>query len=117
MKGSYTVGLVYRVLVTRTDGRAVMHGWPSYANRRVEPDLAALLRAEHHAAHIRLALARIKPSPIGRIALNEAIEPIRAMARGLIGRADRTALLAYVVTELASALPASSPRREVTGDA
>ncbi len=61
MKGSYTVGLLYRVWVTRADGRVVVHGWPRYANRRVEPGLAALLRAEHYAAHARLALAQIKP--------------------------------------------------------
>jgi len=82
MKGSYTVGLLYRVWVTRADGRAIVHGWPRYANRRVEPGLAALLRAEHYAAHTRLALARIKPPPIGRIALDEAIEPVRVIARG-----------------------------------
>src|SRR5439155_11085130 len=53
MKGSYTVGLVYRVFVTRSDGRVVMHGWPRYANRRVEPGLAALLRAGAHPARPR----------------------------------------------------------------
>ncbi len=117
LTGSYTVGLLYRVWVTRADGRVVVHGWPRYANRRVEPGLAALLRAEHYAAHARLALARIKPPPLGRIALDEAIEPVRAIARGLTSRADRTALLAYVIAELSSALPPPSPRREVTDDA
>jgi hypothetical protein len=117
VKGSYTVGLVYRVFVIRADGRVVMHGWPSYVNRRVERDLAALLRAERYAAQARLALARMKPPPLGRIALDEAIEPVRAIARGLTSRADRTALLGYVVAELSSALPPSSPHREVTGGA
>ncbi len=113
--GSYTVGLVYRVLVTRTDERPRMHGWPQYAHRRVEPTLAALLRAEHYAAEARLALVRMKPPPVGRIALDEAIEPVRVIARGLTDRADRTALLAYVVAELSSALPPPSPYWEVTG--
>ena len=115
--GSYTVGLLYRVLVTRPEGRPRMHGWPQYAHRRVERTLAALLCAEHYAAQARLALSRMKPPPLGRIALDEAIGPVRAIARGLTDRADRTALLAYVVAEVSSALPPPSVHREASGDA
>ena len=113
--GSFTVGLIYRVSVSRPEGRIRMHGSPDKAHGRVEPTLAALLRAEHHAAQARLALMRMKPPPLGHIALDEAIEPIRAIARGLPSRADRTALLAYVVAEASSALPPPSRHREVTG--
>ena len=93
-----------------------MHGVPGEAHGRVEPTLAALLRAEHHAAQARLALVGLKPPPLGRIAVDEAIEPVRAIARGLTDRADRTALLAHVVAELSSALPSPSPHGAVTGD-
>ena len=58
----------------------------------------------------------MKPPPLGRIKLDEAIDPVRAIARGLTGRADRAALLAYVVAELSAALPAPSPHREAIGD-
>jgi hypothetical protein len=51
---------------------------------------------------------------VGRIKLDEAIEPLRVIARGLTGRPDRTALLAYVVAEVSVALPAPSPHREAT---
>src|SRR5438874_11945003 len=114
--GSFTVGLLYPILVTRRDGRTRMHGSPGKAHGRVDATLAALLRAEHHAAQARLALLRMKPPPLGRIRLDEAIDPVRAIARGLTGRADRAALLAYVVAELSAALPAPSPHREAIGD-
>ncbi len=116
-RGSYTVGLLYRVLVTRPEGRPRMHGWPGKAHGRVEPTLAALLRAEHYAAQARLALVRMKPPPLGRLALDEAIEPVRVIAGGLTDRADRTALLAYVVAKLSAALPPPSPYRAATRDA
>lgn len=114
--GSFTVGLLYPVRVTRRDGRTWMHGSPGKAHGRVDATLAALLRAEHHAAQARLALLRMKPPPLGRIRLDEAIDPVRAIAGGLTGRADRAALLAYVVAELSATLPAPSPHREATGD-
>jgi hypothetical protein len=114
--GSLTVGLIYRMWVSRPEGRPRMHGSPGEAHGRVEPTLAALLRAEHYAAQARLALVRMMPPPLGRIALDEAIEPVRAIARGLTDRADRAALLAYVVAEVSSALPPPSPHRQVTND-
>ena len=114
--GSFTVGLLYPVLVTRRDGRTRMHGSPGKAHGRVDATLAALLRAEHYAAQARLALRSLKPPPLGRIRLDEAIDPVRAIARGLSDRADRAALLAYVVAELSAALPVPSRHREVTGD-
>jgi len=114
--GSFTVGLIYRVWASHAEGRIRMHGVPGEAHGRVEPTLAALLRAEHHAAQARLALVGLKPPPLGRIAVDEAIEPVRAIARGLTDRADRTALLAHVVAELSSALPSPSPHGAVTGD-
>jgi hypothetical protein len=58
--GSFAVGLLYPVLVTRRDGRTHMHGWPGKAHGRVDATHAALLRAEHHAAQARLALLRVK---------------------------------------------------------
>jgi hypothetical protein len=79
-------------------------------------ELVALLRAEHYAAQARLPLLGLKPPPLGRIKLDEAIEPVRVIARGLTGRADRAALLAYVVAEVSAALPARSPHREATRD-
>jgi hypothetical protein len=115
--GSFTVGLLYPVLVTRRDGRTHMHGSSGKAHGWVDATLAALLRAEHYAAQARLALLRMKPPPpLGRIRLDEAIDPVRAIAWGLTDRADRAALLAYVVAELSAALPAPSPHREATGD-
>ena len=48
--------------------------------------------------------------------LDQAIEPVRAIAQGLTARADRAALIAYVVAELSSALTPPSPRREVSHD-
>jgi hypothetical protein len=113
--GGVTVGLLCPVLVTRRDGRTCMHGSPGKAHGRVDATLAALLRAEHH-AQAWLALLRMKPPPLGRIRLDEAIDPVRAIARGLTDRADRGALLAYVVAEVSATLPAPSPHREVTGD-
>ena len=53
--GSFTVGLLYPVLVTRRDGRTRMHGSPGKAHGRVDATLAALLRAEHYTAQARLA--------------------------------------------------------------
>ncbi len=116
INGRYRVGWIYQVLVTRAHGRVVMYGQPQYAKHHVDPDLAALLRAEHYAAHVRMALAGLKVPPISRVALDEAVEPVRAIARGLTGRADRAALLAHVVAELASALPTPAPYREGDGD-
>jgi hypothetical protein len=113
--GSFTVGLLYPVLVTRQDGRTRMHGSPGKAHGRVERTLTAMLRAEHYAAQARLALLRMKPPPLGRIRLDEAIDPVRVIARGLTNRADRAALLAYVVAEVSAALPVPSPHREATG--
>ena len=114
--GSFAVGLLYPVFVTRRGGRTHMHGSPGKAHGRVDAALAALLRAEHYAAQARLALRSLKPPPLGRIKLDEAIDPVRAIARRLTGRADRAALLAYVVAEVSAALPAPSPHREATGD-
>src|SRR5438874_626724 len=114
--GSFTVGLLYPVFVTRRDGRTHVHGSPGKAHGRVDATLAALLRAEHYAAQARLALLRMKPPPLGRVRLDEAIDPVRAIARGLTHRTDRAALLAYLVAEVAAALPAPSPHREAIGD-
>src|SRR5437764_5541960 len=98
--GSFTVGLLYPVLATRRDGRTRMHGSPGKAHGRVDATLAALVRAEHYAAQARLALRSLKPPPLGRIRLDEAIDPARAIARTVTGRADRSALLAYGAAEL-----------------
>lgn len=113
--GSFTVGLLYPVRVTRRDGRTHVHGSPGKAHGRVDTTLAALLRAEHHAAQARLALRCMKPPPLGRIRLDEATDPVRVIAKGPTDRADRTALLAYVVAEVSAALPVPSPHREATG--
>ena len=89
---------------------------PGKAHGPVDATIAALLRAEHYAAQARLALLRMKPPPLGRVRLDEAIDPVRAIARGLTHRADRAALLAYIVAEMSAALPAPSPHREAAGD-
>lgn len=112
--GRFTVGLLYPVPVTRAAGRLRVHGWPTKARGRVERDLVALLRAEHYTAQARLALlGRNRPLPVGRISVDEALEPVRVIARGLSDRAERVALLAYVVAEVAAALPSPSPHRGV----
>jgi len=114
--GRFTVGLLYPVPVTRVLGRLRVHGWPIKSRGRVERELVALLRAEHYAAQARLALLGLKAPPLGRIRLDEAIEPVRTIARELSGRSDRAALLAYVVAEVSAALPAPSPHREANRD-
>jgi hypothetical protein len=114
--GRFTVGLLYPVRVTRVMGRLRVHGWPIKSRGRVDRELLALLRAEHHAAQAHLALLRMKGTPVGRIKLDEAIEPLRVIARELTGRADRAALLASVVAEVSAALPAPSLHREATND-
>jgi hypothetical protein len=96
--GSFTVGLLYPIHVTRSMGRLRVHRWPIKSRGRVGRELVALLRAEHYAAQAHLALLAMKGTPVGRIRLDESIEPLRVIARGLTDRADRAALLAYVVT-------------------
>jgi hypothetical protein len=102
MKGTFVVGEIYRASVTRTpEGKTILHGSPRYAgDGRVEPEVARLLRAEHHTATTRLSLARMERSAARRDELDEALQPLRAIAARLSSRADRAAFLAYVVAEL-----------------
>jgi hypothetical protein len=114
--GSFTVGLLYPVHVTRFRGLLRVHRWSIKSRGRVDRELVALLRAEHYAAQARLALLGLKAPSLGRIKLDEAIEPLRVIARGLTDRADRAALVGYVVAEVSAALPAPSRHRETTRD-
>ncbi|MBO0868630.1 MAG: hypothetical protein J2P15_08710 [Micromonosporaceae bacterium] len=95
------VGELYRVTVERRDGgRLSVLGSPRYAgDGRVDAETAAHLRAEHHAASTILALARRHRSAARRNELDELIYPLRTIAARL-SRPERTALIAYVITEL-----------------
>ncbi len=109
MAGSFAVGEIYRATVSTADGKVTMHGTPQYAaDGRVEADLAARLRALHHAAQARLSLARMERASGRRDELDEVVEPLRAIVRQLPTRADVTAFLAYVLRELAAPGPAPS---------
>ena len=116
LTGSFAVGEVYRATVSTVDGKTTVHGAPRFAgDGRVEPDFAARLRAEHHAAQARLSLARMQRAAGRRDELDEALEPLRAIARQLTSRADVTAFLAYVLRELAAPGPAPAGLKRPEG--
>ncbi len=116
MTGTFAIGEIYRATVSTTDAKVTMHGTPRHAaDGRVDADLAARLRAEHHAAQARLSLARMERPAGRRDELDEALEPLRAIVRQLPTRADVTAFIAYVLRELAAPGPAPAGLKRPEG--
>ncbi|HWG99233.1 MAG TPA: hypothetical protein VNV66_07905 [Pilimelia sp.] len=106
LTGTYAVGEVYEARVTRTDDRVTLHGAPTYAGHgRVDTDLAARWHAEDTAARTRLASAPMERAAARRSELDDLLEPLRVISAQLPTRADRTALIAYVLAELSYPAP------------
>jgi len=100
------VGELYRVRVSRdTDGPVSVYGQPRYAaDGRLEPEVAAQLRAEHQTALTTLALARQERAAARHNELDELVEPLRVITAKLT-RPQRTALIVWLITELTNPSP------------
>lgn len=101
MKGTYSVGEIYRATVERREGHVILIGTPDYhADGRLDPDHTAELRARHHAAQTRLSLIKLERAAARRNELDDAIAPLRDLVRRTPNHADRSALVAYITRAL-----------------
>jgi hypothetical protein len=101
-KGSFVIGGRYDVEVNRADDRCTRRT-PSYAGEYIGQEERAGLEALDLAARLRLAGLVRERRDMGASALDEAIEPLLAVARTLRAGADRDALAAYVIRRLHTA--------------
>lgn len=98
--GSYTVGAIYDVQVTRTDQeRLVRHGQPKYAGGRADPELHETVAARHRAAEAELWLLARERAAKKDDPVEQAIEHLVALSRK-VSAAQRTAFLSYVMARL-----------------
>lgn len=97
--GSYTVGCEYRAKVARSGDSVTLYGKPTFERRHDDATLRAQLEAAHTAAETRLKLAAIERSEKRSKALDEALEPILAVARN-VAPMDREAFTAYVINRV-----------------
>jgi len=96
------VGSHYTVRVTR-DGTVTMHGTPAYAGTRADDETRRAAWAEHTTAQTRLEMIRAERDDARRNALDEALAPLLELAARLRTSAERDALAAYVLRQIASA--------------
>lgn len=92
----YAIGSVYEVRVSRTGDRTTRHGDPAYTSDRANPGLVAELNAKDHAARVMLAQLARERSDAKRNELDQALEPLREIARKL-NRFERDALAVTVM--------------------
>ncbi len=102
--GTWAIGSVYTARVSRTYGRATLHGTPAYTGDRTDDDdLRRRLWAEDTAARAQLALLTQERNDARRNAIDQALEPLIAAARQLKTGPDRDAFTAHVLRRLLAA--------------
>jgi hypothetical protein len=100
-QGSYTVGAIYDVQVTRPDtDRLVRHGQPKYAGGRADTELHERVAARHRAAEAELGLLARERAAKKDDPVEAAIEHLVTLSR-LVPASQRTAFLTYVMARLA----------------
>lgn len=98
--GSYTVGSIYDVQVTRTDQEhLVRHGQPKYAGGRADTELHEKVAARHRAAEAELGLLARERAAKKDDPVELAIEHLVTLSRK-VPASQRTAFLAYVMARL-----------------
>lgn len=97
-KGTFTIGGNYCVKVSRADG-VTMHGSPTYVELNPDEDLRVKAAASHRAAELTLSRIALERSPRRRDPLDEAIEPLVALAK-TVSPSQRDAFALYVMRSL-----------------
>jgi hypothetical protein len=102
---SYVIGAAYTVKVTRQDdGSVTMIGDPQFSEANAAPqDQAAEWATADRIARTKLANAARERKAARQNALDEALEPLMAVARTYRNRTDLDALSAYVLGQIHSA--------------
>jgi hypothetical protein len=102
-KRSHNVGHRYRVRVERGDGgKVTLYGGAEWISPHTDQQLRAELEVRHRAADTRLRREAMEKSAKRSSALDEALEPLLAIAKRT-PTFDRDALLVYVMRRLSRA--------------
>lgn len=112
--GSWAIGSCYTASVARDGPKTTLHGTPAYTgDRHDDEQLRRQLWAQDTAARAQLARLAQERNEARRNAIDEAVEPLLAVARTLKTGPDRDAFIAYVLRRLATAwyLPSTRPDR------
>lgn len=96
------IGSFYTAQVSRHDGTTRLHNEPTYTGEQADDDLRRHLWAADTAARAHLARLAQERNDARRNALDEAVEPVLAVARTLKTGPDRDAFTAYVLRRMLS---------------
>lgn len=102
-KGSFVVGSLYAVQVSRTADNTRMHGTPRYHGRCDDAELRATVEATHDAVKARQARERMERNDAKNKAIDNAVAPLVEIARTLPTHADKDAFAAYVLRKIIDA--------------
>jgi hypothetical protein len=94
-KGSFVIGGLYHVRVQR-DGKHTTRTTPRYTGETVEREERAALEIKDRASRRELAAKSRERNDAAQSALDEALEPLLAIARKTRNGSDLEALVAYV---------------------
>lgn len=91
------IGGIYTIDV---DGDQYYPGSVAFTGERVEPEEVAALEAAAHAEGVRHAQAALEKNMARESELKALCAPLRALVGKQVGWANRSALLAYITTEI-----------------
>jgi hypothetical protein len=99
-KGHWVTGGVYRVRCTWQDDRVVRHGDPLYVGPRGDAGLRQRWAAEEVAAKARLESYSLARSAAKVSALDDALAPLVAIAKGMRTQQQRDAFCAHIISKV-----------------
>jgi hypothetical protein len=101
--GTWAIGSYYTAQVSRQDGSTRLHNDPTFTGEQADDELRRHLWAADTAARARLARLAQERNDARRNAIDEALEPVLAVARTLKTGPDRDAFTAHVLRRLLAA--------------
>ena len=103
-RGAPIIGETYRTSVTRSGESVTIPGTPVYAgDGRLNEERAAELIAGDHVAKTLLAMARLERAAAKRNELDDALGPLRKIAQQMKTRAEKEALVSYILHTILTA--------------
>ncbi|GAA0911553.1 hypothetical protein [Virgisporangium aurantiacum] len=100
---TWAIGSLYTAEVSRHDGTTRLHNKPTYTGEQTDDVLRRRLRAADTAARAQLARLAQERNDARSNAIDDALDPVLAVARTLKSGPDRDAFTAYLLRRILSA--------------